>query len=383
MTKRYIVVSVLILVIVLLCGGIVGFNMFRTKMIGQFFANRQAPVQTISATPAQASSWQPSIDAIGTAKASQGIDVSVEVGGQVRTVTFKANDRVKAGQLLVQIDDAVERADMMAMQAALSRDEAAAKRQRDLRDRGVVAQAAVETTDANLNASRSNMARLRAVLDRKTINAPFAGVVGIPQINPGQYVQPGQVVATLQNLDLMRIDFTVPEQVATRLAIGQKVRVGANNDSLNAEGKLAGIEPRSDAQTRLVTARAEVDNKALGLRPGQFVHVRVDMATTDSVVTVIQTAVSTTLYGNYVYLIVDGDKTDDKGVKQQIVKQAFVKTGRREGNLIEITEGLKPGQLVVTSGQNKLSGGTPVKIDNSVDPAAIGASDAQTKRTTP
>jgi membrane fusion protein (multidrug efflux system) len=377
MIKRLVIVIALIAVV---CGLILYANeIFFPKMIAGFFS-RGRPPSTVTAATVASSQWQPGIAALGTAKAGQGVDVAVEVAGVVKAITFKANDRVNGGQLLVQIDDAVERADMAALQANLRRDEAQLERQRTLRDRGVVAEANIDVQQAALESSRSALQRLRANLDRKAVHAPFSGVIGIPQINLGQFAQAGQVIATLQDLDRIKVDFTVPEQFISKLAIGQSVRVGLDAANLNGDGRITGIEPKIDPASRLVTARAELDNRTLGIRPGQFVHVRIELPAEDNVVTVLQTAVIASLYGDYVYVVTEGEQANEQGQKPLIAKQVFVKTGRRNGNQVEIVEGLKPGQQIVTSGQNKLDSGAPIIINNSVDPANLTLQNRQAAR---
>ena len=198
MIKR-LVIAVLLLTLV--CGGLVGFNLFRQKMIEQFFANRPQPTVTVSATEAAAIEWQPGIESFGTVGASRGVDVAVETSGIVRRIGFAANDPVKAGQLLVQLDDAVERADLIAARASVERDRQALERTRALASRGVSATATLETAESALASSRSQLQRLEAVLEQKSLEAPFAGVVGIPRIEVGAYVAAGTVVVTLQNLE--------------------------------------------------------------------------------------------------------------------------------------------------------------------------------------
>ena len=396
---------VIVVFAVLFCAALVWFNFFRTKMIGEFFATMQAPAVTVSATKVEQTTWKPEIRAIGTLWAIQGVDVATQVAGVVQSIEFTANQQVKQGELLVQIDDAVERADLMSAQAAVERDRTAMERAMSLRKTGVNSAAAVEEASSALAASQSALEKIRAVLDQKAIEAPFAGTIGIPRIETGQYLQVGDMIATLQQLDTMRVDFTVPEQLVDDMTMGQAVIFGLTEDNFRYQGKVVGIDPKIDPQTRLVSVRAELANADGQLRPGQFVRVRVELPAVDNVIALPQTAVVTSLYGNYVYLVApaeapaaaapaetstaapaEGDETLRQSLPTEtpanpvaapaegeklIAKQVFVETGRRQGNQIEIAKGLEPGQTVVTSGQNKLSNNAPITINNDVDPAKI------------
>ena len=387
MIKRFLVALVLVVVV---CGGLVGFNLFRSKMISDFFANQQMPAATISAVEVKPVTWTPEIDAIGTLFASQGVDVATPIEGVVKSIEFKANDSVEEGELLVQIDDAVERADILSAEAAVERDRAAMARAEQLTDRGVSSDAALEQAESALAVSRSNLARLRATIDLKAVEAPFSGIIGIPKIEVGQYVQPGMVVATLQQLGTMRVDFTVPEQEMANLRMGQAVSFGIGEDDFPYDGRIIGIEPKVDPQTRLISVRAEAANPDSELRPGQFARIRLQLPPVDDVIVVPQTAVVTSLYGDYVYAVepseVKADASPDSAAEapetppaaassgdgpQLVAKQVFVEIGRRQGNVVEVRKGLEPGQTIVTSGQNKLANNMPVKIDNDIDPAAV------------
>lgn len=404
---------VIVVFAILFCALLVWFNFFRTKMIGEFFANMQAPPVAISATKIEPISWTPEIRAIGTLWAIHGVDVATQMAGVVQSIDFAANQNVKQGDLLVQIDDSIERADLMSAQAAVERDRTAMDRAMSLRKTGVTSVAALEEASSALANSQSALEKIRAVIEQKSIEAPFAGTVGIPRVEVGQYLQPGEVIGTLQQLDTMRVDFTVPEQLVGEMTLGQPATFGLTEDAFRYQGKVMGIDPKIDPQTRLVSVRAEVANADGQLRPGQFVRVRVELPTVENVIALPQTAVVTSLYGDYVYVVApaeapaapaapaetpaapaenpapvpaEGDETLRQSLPSKqpaasapaaaadeklIVKQVFVEIGRRQGDQIEIAKGLEPGQTVVTSGQNKLTNNAPVTINNDVDPAKL------------
>ncbi len=395
MVKRFVIA---LLLVVLVCGGLVGYNLFRSKMIGQFFAHLPVPSVAVSTTKIEPTTWTPEIDAIGTLWAFQGVDVASETAGVVKSIDFKANQHVDAGALLVQIDDAVESADLMSAEAAVARDQSQLDRTKRLRATGVNSQATLQDSESALAASQSALARVKAVLEQKSIEAPFAGVIGIPRVDVGQYVQPGAVIATLQQLDTMKVNFTVPEQQLNQIKMGQPASFGLTDNAFPYAGNITGIDPKIDPQMRLVSVQAKVENPNGELRPGQFVRVRVELPPVDNVIALPQTAVVTSLYGDYVYVVEPADAPADTAAtatgagddatlrttipaeaakpdaaEKLVAKQVFVKVGRRQGDLAEIASGLTPGQTVVTSGQNKLSNNAPVTINNTVNPAAIAS----------
>ncbi len=360
--KKRIFGTLAVIVALALCGGVIWFNFFRQEMIGQFFANQKPPAQVVSTIAVEPVAWTPGITAIGTAVAAQGVQLAVQVNGLVTRIGFRANDKVEAGQVLVQLDDAIERADLLDAETAVRTAEAAAERSTRLKRSGFDSQAALDKATSDLDAARSKLARTTAAIEQKALKAPFTGTIGIPRIDLGQYVSAGTVVATLQDLDNMSVDFAVPEQFITLLSIGQNVQLGFTENKLDLSGKIFGIDPRGDPQTRLVNVRASIiEQQGEKIIPGRFLHVRVELPREDGIIAVPQTAVVTSLYGDYAYKVVDGEG------EAKTLLQVFVKTGRREGRLIEITDGLASGDMIVTSGQNKLQPGGTVTVDNTMD----------------
>jgi membrane fusion protein (multidrug efflux system) len=382
MVKRLVIALILIVIVV---GGVVGFNLFRSNAIKQYFANMPKPKLTVSTTVAEPMTWKPEIQAIGTVSARSGVDLTVEVSGVVRNVAFKSNEKVKAGQLLVQLDDAVQRANLEAEKAQAALDQQNLERAIELQKRQVGPQSNVQQAQAAASASAAQVDSLQAVLDQKRLTAPFSGTIGIPQIDVGQYLTPGNVVATLQDLDTMRVDFTVPEQQLPDLKIGQKVRLGLTGDDLKFEGKVIGIDPKVDPSTRLVSVRAEISNPNGALTPGQFAQVRVELPAEDNIIALPETALTTSLYGDFIYVVALADKdgkattgkVDEADKNQNLVAhQVFVKIGRQSEGRIEIKDGVKPGDVIVNAGQNRLTNGAAVTIDNSVEPSQVKANPA-------
>ncbi len=400
MIKRFIIAIVLL---ALVCGGIVGFNMFRANAIKQYFATMKQPAATVSTVTVSPQTWTPGIDAVGTVSARQGVDTAVETSGTVKTINFKANQHVEKDDLLVQLDDEVERADLSSAKSALKLAGENLKRSQQLAERGISATSSLENAQALETQAQSRVEKLKAVLDQKQLRAPFSGTIGIPKIDVGQYLTAGTAVATLQSLETMRVDFTVPEQEFPNLKLGQAVKVGFSADKLDYAGQIIGINPKIDPTSRLVSVRGLIDNSSGDLQPGQFVRVRVELPDEHDVIALPQTAVVTSLYGDFVFVVghaSDGadarkaasDKTADAGKSggegasgkpadkksgdDLVVHQVFVKLGRNNGQRVEITKGVKAGDVVVTAGQNRLSNGMAVTIDNSVNPAKTGNEEA-------
>ena len=363
MVKRLIIAVILLGLIV---GGIVGFNLFRAKMIGQFFANRQPDPVAVSTVVVEAGRWTPGIEAIGTARAKQGVELGVETPGIVKEIRFQANDEVEAGAVLVQLDDAIEQADLAAANATLNLSQIQLDRAQALRNRGVTAANDLDEAQASATSARAEVEKLTAVMNQKALRAPFAGTVGIPQIDVGQYLSAGMVYATLQDLDAMRVDFSVPEQQGRLVRIDMPVTATTESADTPLRGKVLGIEPRIDPNSRLVTVRAEVENGQGALNPGQFLRVRVELPEEEGVISLPQTAVTSTLYGDSVFVVHEEGEGEEA---KRTVEQVFVQTGRASLGRIEVTSGLSKGDVVVTAGQNRLFTGAPVKIDNTINPA--------------
>lgn len=373
MIKRLLIA---IVALVIVAGGIIGYNLFVGKMIAGIFANMKAPPVAVSVTKVIAADWQPGLEAIGTAAAVQGTDLATEAAGIVREIRFSANDRIEKGQALVQIDDRQERADLDAARAAETLAETALTRAKELRLKGVSASSALDEAEAAAIEARATVAKLEATLSTKQLTAPFAGTIGIPQIEIGSYVTPGTVFATLQDRSRMRVDFTLTESEAALVTPGMSVTVTSEVGDVSAEGKITGIEPKIDPNSRLVTLRADVPNEGDKLTPGQFLRVRVALPVEKDVIALPQTVVSSSLYGDSVFVVreekAEGEKAGGSDTTSLQARQVFIKVGRHFDDKVEIRTGLQSGDLVVNAGQNKLSSGATVTIDNSQSLPGMG-----------
>ena len=216
---------------------------------------------------------------------------------------FSANQRVNKGDVLIQLDDAVQQADLAVARTQADLDQQALERASELKRRGVGSDATLDAARASASTSATQVLKSQAVLDQKQLRAPFSGTIGIPKIDVGQYVAPGNIIATLQDLETMRADFAVPEQQLGLLKSGQPVRFGVSADDMPFTGSVVGIDPKVDPQSRLVSVRAEISNPEGKLSPGQFVRVRVELPKEENVIAVPLTALVSSLYGDFVYVI--------------------------------------------------------------------------------
>lgn len=370
MIKRLLIAVVLLAIV---AGGLVGFNLFRANAIKQFFATRTAPAVTVSVVVAKKSRWSPSLDAIGTANAAHGVDLAVETTGVVKQILFEANQTVEADSILLQLDDAVQRADLQAQRAQAALDSQALQRASELQKRGVGSEVNLQSAQAAASSSQSQVARYEAVLQQKQLRAPFGGKIGIPRVDIGEYVAIGTVIATLQDLDTMRADFTVPEQQMPEIGIGQSVEITLSGLDTVFHGSIEGIDPKVDPASRLVSVRASIGDAHGRLTPGQFVQIKVLLPPRDGVIAVPQTALITSLYGDYVYVVKPAAaqeqdaKASQDGAGKLEVRQVFVTAGSRSAGLVEIATGVSEGDQVVTAGQNRLFNGAPVTIGEDVD----------------
>lgn len=363
--RRMLVMLGVVLLVVLILAGYKGFSIYR--QIQQFSAPR--PAISVSAAVAEERPWEERLPAIGTLTASQGIDLTVEVAGTVRDVLFQSGQKVTQGQPLIQMDGSVEQASLEAAEADLSLSRVEFERGRSLVSRQMISKSDFDRLAAQLQKNTGAVAQLKAMLDKKRILAPFSGTIGIRQVDVGDYLASGTVIATLQDLSTLYVDFHLPEQAVPRLSVGQKVAVSvAAYPGEVFEGRIGAINPKVDEATRNVQVRAMLPNPDDKLLPGMFANLEVLLPEAPRRVVVPETAITYTLYGNSVYVIepVKDDsgevQKDDQDEPQLQVQRRFVETGPRRGGWVVILKGLAPGEQVVTSGQLKLDNGARVAI---------------------
>lgn len=366
-TKRMIVMLILIGLLLFL---LVGWNVMGKIGMKQFMANMKEPPQTVSALKASASDWQPSLAAVGTLRAARGADLALETAGLVTRVNLKSGDEVKQGEVLLQLNDSDEMANLRQLEAAsalsaLTFDRA--KRQLAVQ---AISKADYDTAAADLKARQAAVAQQQAVIAKKQLRAPFAGRAGIVTLSAGSYLNVGTAIVTLQQLDPVFVDFHVPQRNLGEIKPGQKVLLTLDAfPGKTFEGVLSAVNPKVDGDTRNVQVEASVPNPDRLLVPGMFANVAVDVGERERHLTLPQSAISFNPYGETVFVVKHSDKKDDKGKPQlPTAQQVFVTTGAKRGDQIAVTKGIEEGEEIVTSGQLKLKNGTPLNIDNSVQP---------------
>jgi len=366
MTKRMIIMLV---AVGILLGGIFGFQAFKSHMIKNFMAAQAAPVQTVSAIKATEAAWQPRLEAVGSLTAHQGTDLAPEVSGIVTSIHFKSGEQVKSGKLLLKLNAASDIAQLHVLEAAAQLARSTYARDQQQYRVHAVSQASLDVDRANVHSSAAQVAQQQAQVDKKRIRAPFAGRLGIRAVSLGQYLNAGAKIVTLQALDPIFVDFYLPQKSVGQIKLGQTV--SARTDAFPGKtftGRVSAIDPKIDPGTRNVLVRAAIGNPRHELLPGMFAITDIEMGAPRRQITLPQTAISYNPYGNLVFLVEDGGKGLD-GKPRLIVKQRFVVTGDTRGDQVAIVKGLKAGDRVVTSGQIKLRNGSPVTINNAIEPA--------------
>lgn len=376
--KRLILMLVLV---VLLVGGLVGFNLFKVSMIQRHLASMKNPPQTVTMQVAQATEWNPQIQAIGSLRALQGVDLSPEVAGTVRALAVHSGDTVRAGQVLLEMVNDAERAQVNAWEASVKLARITVQRDRSQLEIKAISQAQLDADQADLDNKVAQWNLATAQLAKKTLSAPFSGRVGITTTNPGQYLNPGDKVVTLQQLNPLWLDFTLPQSQVSELAVGQgvSIQVDAWPDK-RFQGKITALNPLVDASTRNIQVLAQIENPAQILLPGMYAKVFWSHGKPQSWITLPQSAITYNPYGATVFVLhpnpaaTTAPSTNSAGgnaalpVAPWIAQQVFVTTGPTRGDQVAIRSGLEAGARVVTSGQLKLKSGTPVMVSPDAAP---------------
>jgi membrane fusion protein, multidrug efflux system len=362
MRKR---LAIVLALVILLVGGAVGLNMVKAHFIRKAQAQSASLPQTVSTATAEYSEWQPQVQAVGSLRAIHGVEVTTEVAGLVRTVDFKSGADARSGQVLVQLNADPDIAQLRALMAEANL--AALTYHRDLiqYQAQAIGRAQLDTDIANLKSAREQEAAQAALVAKKTIRAPFRGRLGITTVNPGQYLNPGDPIVTLESVDPIYVDFHLPEDDLSRVAVGQTVQVMADAfPGRTFDGKITSIDPLVDSSTRNFQAEAIIRNPEHKLLPGMFVRTAVDAGAKERYLTLPQTAITYNPYGATVFLVRSPAVPGGHPTAQQI----FVTLGPARGDQAAIIKGLKAGDVVVSSGQMKIKNGTQLVVNNSVLP---------------
>ena len=359
------IVGVLLLLVM---AGLYGFNRFRQNAIQSFFAHNVPPPAAVSAVTARVAPVPHQAHGIGSLSAVRQVTISPEVGGRVTGLFFEAGQAVAAGDKLIQLNDAPEQGDLANFEAQVRWASASLARSSMLNKKQFESQATVDQNQAQLDQAKAQIAKTEAVIAQKLVRAPFAGRLGLRQVNLGQYLSPGAPVATLTDMSNLHVDFTLASALRPEIRVGQQVEVTA--DAYPGKGfiaKVTAIEPQVSATTRTMQVEATMANPEEALLPGMFVNAAVVLPPQPDTVVLPETALDYTLYGDSVY-IVRAAGNDALGKPVLKAARTPVKTGLRWGDKVAILEGVKPGDTVVAAGQIKLQDGTRVMVTGSPPP---------------
>lgn len=370
MKRKIVLSSLLVLTLLFVLAGVKTLQVRAMIEAGKEFS---VPPEAVSSAPVKEERWPQALGAVGSVSPVQGVVLRAEVAGRVTQIGFQNGGTARQGQVLLQLDTSSEEAQRRAAEAQLELAELNLARARDLRAQNLIAQQDLDAAVANAKQLAGQVDNIRAAIAKRTIHAPFSGRLGIRQVNLGQVVGAGDPIVSLQSLDPVYVDFTLPEQRLSALRPGMPVRV--TTDAAHGEtftGALTAINPDVDATTRNVRLQATIANREDRLRPGMFARVEVGLPEAEHVLAVPATAVLHAPYGDSVFVI--GETKDEKtGTTHRTVRMTTVRLGSTRGDFVAITEGLKPGETVVSSGVFKLRNGSPVVINNELAPKAEDA----------
>ncbi|SFH72825.1 efflux RND transporter periplasmic adaptor subunit [Modicisalibacter xianhensis] len=349
---------VILILLALVLGGIFGWKYLKMQEMAAQQSQPQppVPVETVQLTT---DSWRAELKSVGSMRAINGVAVSNEVAGVVSEIDFESGQRVSKGDILVRLDDSVDQAALAALEAQARLTNETFRRYSDLLPRNAISQSQYDEARANYQAARADVAQQRAQLDKKTIRAPFDGVVGLRQVDFGEYIAVGTPIVDLNMLDPIYVDYSVPEKQLGSVQAGRnvEVRVAAFPEEVFA-GEIEAVAPAVDESSRTLDVRAKLVNPDQKLRPGMFADVRTLASEAERVLTLPRTALAFNTYGDYVFLVTPNDQD------QLTAKRTQVTTGRTRGDQVEIVEGLQAGDRVVAVGQLRLRDGQPVSLAN-------------------
>jgi membrane fusion protein (multidrug efflux system) len=363
MTKRMII---MLAVVGLIFGGIFGFEAFRSTMIAKYMAGAANPPQTVATVIARKQDWQATAETVGSLRAINGADLSLDIAGVVDQINFSSGDEVNTGTVLLRLREEDDPAKLAALEASAKLANITYQRDRQQLQAEAISQAAVDADEASLKSAEAQVAQQRALMEKKILRAPFKGRLGIRAVDLGQYLSAGTMIVTLQQLDPIYVDFYLPEQTLATVAVGQKVDVKV--DAFPTQiftGSLFAIDPKVDSASRNVQLRARLSNPDRKLVPGMYAKISVQQGQPVPFVTLPSSAITFNPYGATVYIV------DDKGTPGQLTaRQNFVTTGQTRGDQVAVLKGVDEGDVVVAAGQIKLRNGSKVVVNNAVVPSS-------------
>ena len=354
----------------LLLGLIFAFNQFKAFMIKNFISGMGLPPATVSTMVIATSEWQPKLTSVGNVRAFRGVELSTEIGGLVLTVPIKSGQDVKENDLLIKLNDASDVAQLKSLKAMADLAKVINERDRQQLAIQAISKNVFDTSAADAKSKQAQVEAQIALVAKKNLKAPFSGRVGIVMINPGQYVNSGDKLLTLQTLDPIFVDFNLPQSNAEQIQVGQDIVVTTDAfKDASFTGKITAVSPKVDANTRNIQVEAQIANPDKKILPGMFANVNIKLGNQVKLLTLPQTAVTYNPYGSTVFIAKPTGKKDKQGNPTLEAQQVFVTTGSTRGDQVSILKGVEEGATVVTSGQLKLKNGTPLIINNKVLPA--------------
>lgn len=364
---RYVLLG--LLVVAPIVGALVGVKFLQFDAMGKAAENQVVPPQPVNVATVRQEVWQPRIASVGTVVAVQGTVISTEAEGVVRDIRFAPGTAVQAGEVLMHLDTDVERAQLRVAEAAAELARSDFNRAKGLIGKGSISPADYDAAAIKLKQTVAEVDNIKAVIARKSVRAPFAGRLGIRRISVGQFLAKGSPVVSLQSLDPIYVEFSLPQQRLGDLANG--LRVAVTSDSYpdqQFEGTISAVDPDIDTTTRNIRVQATLQNPDGHLRPGMFVKTSLILDRSEQVLVIPATAVLHAPYGDSLFVIEEGEQADANGDKTLVVQQKFVRLGARQGDFVVVTEGVNAGERIVSTGTFKLRPGMPVIIDNSLAP---------------
>ncbi|RMH22445.1 MAG: efflux RND transporter periplasmic adaptor subunit [Gammaproteobacteria bacterium] len=353
----------------LLFGALVGYHQFGQYMMKKYLSANAAPPATVTAMPITFQTWQPEIRAVGSLRAQQSVEISPQIAGQIKKVFVRSGQKVKKGTLLIELDHDSDDARLQALQADARLAEVNYKRNEAQLKARAISQSILDESLATMDRTQAAVAEQKALIAKKRLIAPFSGTLGIVSVHTGQYLNPAQVITTLQNTSSLFVDFHLPQKFLDGLSVGQGLQIHTDawpNETF--KGRISAVDAKVDENTRNLHIEGLLENPEDRLQPGMFVSVRVNQGDLTAYLTLPQTAIGYNAYGATVFV---AKSVPDQSSKTPALtaQQVFVKTGATRGDQVAILDGLHEGDLVVTSGLMKLKNGTPLIIDNHVTPA--------------
>ena len=354
----------------LLLGLIFGFNQLKTFMIKYFIASMGLPPATVSTMVVETTAWQPKLSSVGNVRAFRGVELSTEIGGLVQNVPIKSGMDVKEGDLLIKLNDVSDVAQLNSLKALADLAKVINERDRQQLEIQAISKNVFDTSKADAKSKQAQVEQQTALVAKKNLKAPFSGRVGIVMINPGQFVNPGDKLLTLQTLDPIFVDFNLPQSNAEQIQVGQEIVVTTDAfKGTSFTGKITAVSPKVDSNTRNIQIEAQLANPDKKILPGMFANVNIKLGDEVKLLTLPQTAVTYNPYGSTVFIAKPTGKKDKQGNPALEAQQVFVTTGPTRGDQVAILKGVEAGATIVTSGQLKLKNGTPLIINNKVQPS--------------